>query len=68
MAFNAIEALRQAGHSLENVPPRKMAVLAALTPQEVEVLNSVKSRLDDEVTAHSTAPTEPGTTVGALVW
>jgi Transmembrane secretion effector len=68
MAYNAIEALRQAGHSLENVPAEKMAVLAALTPQEVDVLNSVKSRLDDEVTAHSTAPTEPGTTVGAVVW
>ncbi|MEE4546730.1 aroma-sacti cluster domain-containing protein [Streptomyces sp. V4-01] len=64
MAFNALEALREGGHTIDGVAPEKLAVLAALSPQEVDVLNSIRERLNpEEVTAHV-----EDTTVGALVW
>ncbi len=56
MAFDALEALRQAGNPVDLVTPEQREVLAQLTETEVAVLNSVKKRLDSvsdsEVEAH----------------
>jgi DNA-binding CsgD family transcriptional regulator len=55
MAFDALEALRQAGNPVDLISPEQREVLAQLTEAEVLVLNSVKQRLDaaaDEVEAH----------------
>ena len=56
MAFDALEALRQAGNPVDLVTPEQREVLAQLTETEVAVLNSVKKRLDTvsggEVEAH----------------
>ena len=56
MAFDALEALRQAGNPVDLVTPEQLEVLAQLTETEVAVLNSVKKRLDavsgGEVEAH----------------
>lgn len=58
MAFDALEALRQAGNPVDLLSDAEREVLAQLTEAEVGVLNSVKRRLDDvceedEVEAHS---------------
>jgi antitoxin component of RelBE/YafQ-DinJ toxin-antitoxin module len=55
MAFDALEALRQAGNPVDLISPEQREILAQLTEAEVLVLNSVKQRLDaviDEVEAH----------------
>jgi DNA-binding CsgD family transcriptional regulator len=55
MAFDALEALRQAGNPVDLISPEQREVLSQLTEAEVLVLNSVKERLDaaaDEVEAH----------------
>jgi hypothetical protein len=56
MAFDALDALRQAGNPVDLVTPEQREVLAQLTEAEVAVLNSVKKRLDavsdGEVEAH----------------
>lgn len=57
MDFDALEALRQAGSPVDLLSDGERDVLAQLTEAEVNVLNSVKKRLDavsvDEVEAHS---------------
>jgi len=57
MAFDALEALRQAGNPVDLLSDAEREVLAQLTEAEVDVLNSVKKRLEavseDEVEAHS---------------
>jgi hypothetical protein len=57
MPFDALAALRQAGNPVDLLGAAERAVLAQLTEAEVEVLNSVKERLDavsdHEVEAHS---------------
>jgi hypothetical protein len=57
VAFDALDALRQAGSPVDLLSDAERDVLAQLTEAEVSVLNSVKKRLDavsdDEVVAHS---------------
>jgi DNA-binding CsgD family transcriptional regulator len=45
MSFDALQALRDAYHPVDLIPAEQQAVLAELTEQEVEVLNSVRDRL-----------------------
>ena len=45
MTFDALQALREANHPVDLLPAAQRAVLAELTEQEVEVLNSVRDRL-----------------------
>ena len=45
MTFDALQALREANHPVDLLPATQRAVLAELTEQEVEVLNSVRDRL-----------------------
>jgi hypothetical protein len=57
MAFDALAALRAAGNPVDQLSEAHREVFASLTEEEVEVLNSIKRRLDatDEdvdVTAH----------------
>jgi hypothetical protein len=56
MAFDALAALRAAGNPVDLLTERQREVFASLTEAEVEVLNSIKRRLDeaedDEVMAH----------------
>ena len=58
MAFDALAALRDAGNPVDQLSEAQREVFASLTQHEVEVLNSIKRRLDDieeeEVTAHWT--------------
>jgi hypothetical protein len=59
MAFDALEALRAAGNPVDSLSEAQRAVFASLTEEEVEVLNSIKRRLDAidgdvDVTAHDT--------------
>lgn len=57
MHFDAITALREAGNPVDSLSDAEMEVFASLTEQEVEVLNSIKRRLDaleeEEVSAHA---------------
>jgi hypothetical protein len=57
MAFDALEALRQAGNPVDLLSDAEREVLGQLTQAEVDVLNSVKKRLEaisaGEVEAHS---------------
>jgi len=56
MAFNSLEALREAGMVAATAGPEVLDFYAGLTQNEVEVLISVKSRLDallPDVQAHS---------------
>jgi len=46
MNFDALEALREAGHPVDVLTAQQRGVLAQLTEEEVRVLNSVKDRLD----------------------
>jgi len=57
MAFNALEALREAGNPVDQLSEAQRGVFASLSEEEVEVLNSIKRRLDEidenvDVTAH----------------
>ena len=56
MAFDALAALRAAGNPVDLLTEKQREVFASLTEAEVEVLNSIKRRLDevddDEVMAH----------------
>lgn len=57
MTFDALAALRQAGNPVDLLTVEQRGVLAQLTEDEVDVLNSVKRRLDAvadaEVEGHS---------------
>jgi hypothetical protein len=57
VTFDALAALRQAGSPVDLLTPEQQNVLAQLTEEEVNVLNSVKERLDAvsdaEVEGHS---------------
>jgi hypothetical protein len=59
MTFDALAALRDAGNPVDLLTPEQQGVLAALTQEEVAVLNSVRKRLaavsDADVEGHSTA-------------
>jgi hypothetical protein len=46
MSFDALSALRTAGHPVDLLSERQRAVFAQLTEDEVAVLNSVKARVD----------------------
>lgn len=46
MTFDALTALRAAGHPVDLVPEAQRAVLAALGETEVAILNSIKQRLE----------------------
>lgn len=57
MAFDALEALREAGNPVDQLSQAQREVFASLSEDEVEVLNSIKRRLDEidedvDVTAH----------------
>jgi len=57
MAFDALAALRAAGNPVDQLSEGQREVFASLTEDEVEVLNSIKRRLDAveddvDVTAH----------------
>jgi hypothetical protein len=59
MAFDALEALREAGNPVDQLSTAQRNVFASLSEAEVEVLNSIKRRLDEidedaDVTAHDT--------------
>jgi hypothetical protein len=58
MAFDALEALREAGNPVDQLSQGQRGVFASLTEEEVEVLNSIKRRLDEvedgDVIAHDT--------------
>ena len=64
MANESIEALAAGGHSFEGASEEQLAVIADLSPEEVEVINSIKARLSGEVAAH----VADQNTVGGLVW
>lgn len=52
MAYDALSALRAAGHPVDLLSSAQRRVLVGLTEAEVLVLNSIKDRLDaaeDEV-------------------
>jgi hypothetical protein len=56
MAFDALTALREAGNPVDQLSKAQQEVFASLTEEEVEVLNSIKRRLDaidEDVDAHS---------------
>lgn len=59
MTFDALAALRRAGNPVDLMTAEQQKVLAQLTETEVDVLNSVKGRMDAvcdiEVEAHSAA-------------
>ncbi|MFF5335485.1 aroma-sacti cluster domain-containing protein [Streptomyces sp. NPDC013181] len=46
MTFDALHALREAGHPVDLLAVEQRSVLSALSEQEVRVLNSVKERLE----------------------
>jgi hypothetical protein len=56
MAFDALAALRAAGNPVDLLSEEQQEVFAALTEEEVAVLNKIKERLDrldeEDVTAH----------------
>jgi hypothetical protein len=56
MTFDALSALREAGNPVDLLSASQQAVFAALTEDEVAVLNSIKERLDavpdDDVEGH----------------
>ncbi len=64
MANESIDALAAGGHSFEGASEEQLAVIANLSPEEIEVINSIKARLDGEVAAH----VADQSTVGGLVW
>ena len=56
MAFDALAALRAAGNPVDLLSKEQQEIFASLTEEEVNVLNSIKRRLDalegDDVSAH----------------
>ncbi|MFE7168201.1 MULTISPECIES: aroma-sacti cluster domain-containing protein [unclassified Streptomyces] len=62
MSFNAVQALTEKGHDLGHATEAQLSVIATLSEAEVAVLNSVKERIEGEVTAHVEEPT------GVIVW
>jgi hypothetical protein len=56
MAFDALAALRAAGNPVDLLSKEQQEVFAALTEEEVAVLNKIKQSLDrleeEDVTAH----------------
>ncbi|MER6115332.1 aroma-sacti cluster domain-containing protein [Streptomyces sp. NPDC001743] len=46
MTFDALHALREAGHPVDLLAVEQRSVLSALSELEVQVLNSVKERLE----------------------
>lgn len=46
MNFDALSALRRSGHPVDLLSPAQQAVLAELTEDQVQFLDSVKERLD----------------------
>jgi hypothetical protein len=46
MAFDSLAALREAGNPVDLLTQEQRAVFAALTEEEVAVINSIKKRLD----------------------
>ncbi|NEC68685.1 helix-turn-helix transcriptional regulator [Streptomyces sp. SID9727] len=46
MTFDALHALREAGHPVDLLAVEQRSVLSGLSEQEVQVLNSVKERLE----------------------
>jgi len=58
MPFDALASLRAAGNPVDSLSEAQREVFASLTEEEVEVLNSIKRRLDDleeeDVSAHIT--------------
>ncbi len=56
MAFDSLSALRAAGNHVDLLTKEQQDVFASLTEAEVELLNSIKERLDaleeDDVMAH----------------
>lgn len=46
MAFDALSALQAAGHPVEFLTEGQRAVFAGLSPAEVDLLNSIKAKLD----------------------
>jgi hypothetical protein len=56
MSFDALEALRSAGNPVDQLSAAQRDVISTLSPAEVSVLNSVKSRIDavgDDVEGHA---------------
>jgi hypothetical protein len=47
MAFDALAALRQGGHWVDQLPAGQRQVFAELTEDEVDLLNRIKLRLDE---------------------
>ena len=47
MAFDALAALRAAGNPVDLLTKEQQEVFASLTEAEVDVLNSIKKRLDN---------------------
>ena len=57
MAFDALRALREAGNPVDLLSAAQRKVFASLSEDEVQVLNSIKRRLDEidedpEVSGH----------------
>ncbi|WP_299530388.1 aroma-sacti cluster domain-containing protein [uncultured Streptomyces sp.] len=46
MPFDALHALREAGHPVDLLAVEQRSVLSALSEHEVQILNSVKERLE----------------------
>ncbi|WP_329310671.1 aroma-sacti cluster domain-containing protein [Streptomyces sp. NBC_01262] len=46
MSFDALQALREAGHPVDLLAVEQRSVLSGLSELEVRVLNSVKGRLE----------------------
>lgn len=46
MTFDALSALREAGHPVDLLSEAQQGVFALLTEAEVNMLNSVKERID----------------------
>lgn len=57
MPFDALAALRAAGNPVDQLSEAQREVFASLTEEEVEVLNSIKRRLDavddEDVSGHA---------------
>jgi len=61
MSYDPIKALADSGYRFDGLTSEQMGVFASLSEDEVNVINSIKDRLDGEVTAHEGS-------VGVLVW
>jgi hypothetical protein len=57
MAFDALAALRAAGNPVDLLSKEQQEIFASLTEEEVNLLNSIKRRLDalddDDVSGHT---------------